>query len=161
MERSAANWARRVVVGLALTLSITGAAPAAGSGDNVLVVAPTSVEVPAKLPGDCHVNAKVLEVWAGSGFKTGRAIAIDVPCSDRAPVFDQRPLTRSPPGGEPPAKGLDPVVLRRSSRGYVHLDDSGRLIWTPAPRGFGGYGVAFGYRVLDGVKLPAEGPVAA
>ena len=127
------------------------AAPAPNAGDNVLVVAPVSVNVPASLPGDCRVTARVLEVLAGSAFKAGEMTSITVPCSNRAPVLDDRPATGTPSAGR-----LDPVVLRHSTRGFVHLDDVGHLIWTATARGYPPYGVAFGYRVLDGVKLPVE-----
>jgi hypothetical protein len=136
------------VIGISLSAA---AAPMTGAGDNVIVVTPISVDVPPNLPGDCRVTAKVLEVMAGSAFKPGQTTSIKVPCSNRAPVFDDRPASRTTRGGE-----LDPVVLRHSTRGFVHLDDSGRLIWTAAARPYAPYGVAFGYRVLDGVKVPVR-----
>jgi hypothetical protein len=160
MIRSAFGFARSAATALAFVAGPAAAASAAGAGDNVLVVAPISVTAPSKLPGPCRVQARVLQTWAGAAFQVGQSIAIEVPCNDRAPVFDSRPLWRTPPAGEPLALGLDPVVLRRSVRGYVHLDDAGRLIWVPSNRGYGSYGVAVGYRVVDAVKLPADRPEA-
>lgn len=149
MLRFDALCACAAAIGVSLSAA---AAPVAGPGDDVLVVAPVSVDVPSKLPGDCRVTAKVLDVMAGSAFRPGQTMSIKVPCSNRAPVLDDRPASRAPLGGY-----LDPVILRHSTRGFVHLDDLGHLIWAPSHHGYPPYGVAFGYRVLDGVKLPVEG----
>ena len=136
----------------ALLTAHAGAAPE--GGDNVLIVAPRTVQVPDRLPGDCRVEAVVLQVLDGSAFRTGQSIAIRVPCSDRAPVLDRRPATPLSPDAKPAVTGLDPMVLRRSRRGFVHLDDAGGLIWTPSRKLYGAFGRIGGYRVLDGVRIP-------
>jgi hypothetical protein len=148
-----------VLLGAGASLIAAHFALAEPRGDNVIVVAPVAVTLPHSLPGDCRVRAKVLEVLDGRAFKTGELVALDVPCTDRSAVLDSRPARPTGPESEGPS--MDPVVLQHSTRGYVHLDDAGRLIGAPTARGYPPYGVAFGYRVLDGVRLPAQGRVAS
>ena len=75
------------------------AASAAAAGENVVLIQPSQVSVPAALPGDCRIDGLVREVWAGSAFHVGQAVSITAPCSDgkakleRKPAKPHRPAT--------------------------------------------------------------------
>jgi len=131
-----------------MLLSAAAPATAAGGGDNVIAIQPTQVDVPAKLPGDCRVDGRVREVWAGQAFHVGQTVSISVPCSDGKPRLEFKDPKRSFRQGEPlPPIPVDPVVLRRRPIGVAHLDDAGRLIWTPTVRAYGMWGRIAGYKV--------------
>jgi hypothetical protein len=138
----------RLAFAIAL-LSPLAPALAAPTQGNVVVIAPREVIVPPALPGDCTVRGSVRQVLEGAAFHVGQAVEISVPCSDGRPSIDRRPATR-----DAAPRPVDPTALRRSKLGLAHLTDRGRLIWTPTRKAYGTYGVASGYRVLDGVAQP-------
>jgi len=130
-----------------LLLFATTPAVAAGAGDNVIAIQPSHVDVPAKLPGDCRLDGRVKEVWAGQAFRVGQTVSISVPCSDGKPRLEFKDPKRSFRRGEPlPPIPVDPVVLRRRPIGVAHLDDTGHLIWTPTARAYGMWGRIAGYK---------------
>jgi hypothetical protein len=136
-------------IALLAPLATALAAPAAPTQGNVVVIAPREVIVPQALPGDCTVQGSVRQVLEGAAFHVGQAVEISVPCSDGRPTIDRRPATR-----DAAPRPVDPMALRRSKLGLAHLTDRRQLIWTPTRKSYGTYGVASGYRVLDGVAQP-------
>ena len=46
-------------------------------------------------------------------------------------------------------------ILKQSRQGLARLDDSGALIWQVGPT-IDHYGPAWGYRVVDGLEMPAN-----
>ena len=135
---------------LASALILPTMLPAAAAGDNVVLVDVSKVNVPHTLPGRCQVNGSIKQVWQGKTFHEGQAITIAVPCS----AADSGRLTPAVavPGLGPHFIAAD--VLIKSKQGLARLDDAGNLIWQPSARYYGPWGVAMGYRVLDGVDLP-------
>ena len=134
----------RVLPVLALGFT-TLAASAHASGDNVVMISVSHVEVPRTLPGLCLVNGVVSHVWEGRAFQEGQALALSVPCGTHDGVRPLLPAT--------PAIGLrltDPAVLRAAKLGAAHLDDAGNLMWQPVSVS---RDVIWGYRVLQGVPL--------
>jgi len=147
-----------------LTLSSAALADPAPR-DNVVVFHVTAVELPTSLPGQCHVTGAVREVWDGSAFGIGQPLSLDIPCAVGRPMLDQRPATRDKPViGERPApvspaiRFVDTVVLKRSQTAVVHLDDYGKLIWTPTAQAYNRVGPVAGYVVLSESALPLAGP---
>ena len=134
------------LAGMMFTAFPAAAAPEDG---NILVVAQTEVRVPQNLPGDCAVTAIVREVVGGSAFREGQTISIHVPCSGPSPVLKLLPAPVSPL-----PRGLDPAALRSSTLGSVHIDDDGRLNWSPSRNNYSQLGRVSGYRVLDRAKRP-------
>lgn len=126
------------------------ATPANAAGDNVLLLAVSKVDLPPSLPGLCRLSASVSQVWEGQKFHAGQAMVLDVPCSIGNSFMTPVNLVR----GE--GAHLFPVdVLRKSKQGLARIDDSGKLIWQSSNRSYGPWGMADGYRVLDGALLPA------
>jgi hypothetical protein len=129
---------------------ISAVLPAAAAGDNVVLIAVNKVDVPSRLPGLCRLNASVSQVWEGKAFHAGQALVISVPCSAgnsfRAPAI----LVQ---GQGAHLFAVD--VLLKSKQGLARIDDAGNLIWQPSGRSYGPWGVADGYRVLDGALVPA------
>ena len=134
---------------LASTLMISTMLPAAAEGDNVVLVAVNKVDVPRRLPGLCRLNASVSQVWEGMAFHAGQLLVISVPCSAGNSFAAPANLVR---GQGAHFFAVD--VLQKSRQGFARLDDSGALIWEPSRRFYGPWGVADGYRVMDGALLP-------
>lgn len=131
------------------------AASAAAAGENVVLIQPSQVSVPAALPGDCRIDGLVREVWAGSAFHVGQAVSITAPCSDGKAKLERKPAKPHRAGDPMPPIPLDPVVLRRRPLGAAHLDDAGRLIWTPTRRAYGNWGRIAGYKT-GGAAVPLQ-----
>jgi hypothetical protein len=106
--------------------------------------------VPARLPGLCQLNGTVNQVWEGKAFHSGQAIVLRVPCSAGNSYMTPAKLV---PGHGVPVFAVD--VLKQSKRGLARVDDAGTLIWQSSGRSYGPWGVADGYRVLDGALVPA------
>lgn len=140
------NCAALVTAALLLSPAVALSAPSAGS--NVVVIQVTGVRLPVALPGPCLVKGVVAEVREGSAFAPGQILTISVPCSDGKPHIDGGPDRKS---ASPSPAQIDPSTLQRSKRGIAHLDDFGQLDWAASQRG----GRVSGYRVLDGVTMPA------
>jgi hypothetical protein len=134
---------------LGLASSAAFATPPAG--DNVLVIRPLQVGVPARLPGACRVVARVQEVLDGGFYRAGDPVTLEVPCLDGKPRLEYLDPRR--PGSGPRRVGVDPVVLRKLPKSVVHLDDAARLIWTPTQKSYPRLGRISGYRVIDGVGV--------
>lgn len=137
-----------LVLSSALLLSI--ATPASAAGDNVLLIAVSKVDLPPSLPGLCRLNADVSQVWEGQKFHAGQAMVLDVPCGIGNSFMTPVNLVQ---GEGAHLFSID--VLRKSKQGLARVDDSGKLIWQSSNRSYGPWGVADGYRVLDGALLPA------
>ena len=135
---------------LASALIISAILPAAASGDNVVLVAVNKVDLPSKLPGLCRLNGVISQVWDGKAFHAGQALVLSVPCS--AGNSFATPANLFPGQG---AHFFAVDVLLKSRQGLARIDDAGNLIWQPSGRFYGPWGVADGYRVLDGALLPA------
>lgn len=135
---------------LASTLTILSMLPAAAAGDNVVLVAVNKVDLPSKLPGLCRLNGVISQVWDGKAFHSGQALVLSVPCSAGNPFSTPANLIR---GQGAHFFAVD--VLVKSKQGFARIDDSGALIWEPSKRSYGPWGVASGYRVMDGALLPA------
>lgn len=135
---------------LVSTLMISAILPAAAAGDNVVLVAVNKVDVPSRLPGLCHLNASISQVWKGKAFRAGQTLVLGVPCSAGNSFRTPANLIQ---GQGAHLFAVD--VLLKSKQGLARIDDVGNLIWQPSGRSYGPWGVADGYRVLDGVLLPA------
>ena len=135
---------------LASVLAISTAVPASATGDNVVLIAVNKVGVPSNLPGLCRLNANITQVWEGRAFHSGQALVLSVPCS--AGNSFRTPANLVPGQG---AHLFAVDVLRKSKQGLARIDDAGVLIWEPSRRSYGPWGVADGYRVLDGALVPA------
>ena len=135
---------------LASILILSAASPAAAASDNVVLVNVNKVDLPSSLPGLCRLNGTVSQVWEGKAFHSGQALVLSVPCSAgnsfRTPVN----LIQ---GQGVHLFAVD--VLRKSKQGLARIDDAGKLIWQPSNHSYGPWGVADGYRVLDGALVPA------
>ncbi len=135
---------------LASALLASASLPASAAGDNVVLIDVSKVEVPATLPGLCPLSGRVHQVWQGKAFHAGQTISLRVPCSSGNSFMTPVDL---PHGQSAHLVAVD--VLRKSKQGLARLDDAGNLIWKPSGRTYGPWGVAAGYRVLDGALLPA------
>ena len=138
---------------LALALACWGITSANAAGDNAVLLSVTKVTVPEKLPGDCDVIGTVSRVFQGSAFHAGQAISIKVPCNSGAPRLTPAVAVISGPDN---VHYIAAPILKQSKQGFARLDDSGALIWRPSSRSFGHYGAAWGYRVVDGLEMPAD-----
>jgi hypothetical protein len=123
---------------------------ASPNGDNVVVIAINDVRLPATLPGQCLAKGVVTQVVLGTQFHAGQSLAIKVACGHGTPIIDDRPATRD--GGN---ASVDAMVLSRTTKAIVHLDDTGAVIWreAPLPR-LPQYGSVYGFSVLNGAALP-------
>jgi hypothetical protein len=139
---------RNIVLASALLLSAT--APAWSAGDNVVLIAASKVDLPSKLPGLCRVNGTISQVWEGKTFHAGQTLIIHVPCSGGNSYMT--PANARP---DQSAYFVSVDVLRKSKQALARIDDAGNLIWHSSGRTYGPWGVADGYRVLDGALLPA------
>jgi len=135
---------------LAAVLSLSAAVAASASGDNVVLVAVNKVGLPHSLPGFCQLNTSVSQVWEGKTFHSGQALVIKVPCSAGNSFMTPANLIQGQG-----AHLFAADVLQRSKQGLARIDDAGNLIWQPSTRSYGPWGVAYGYRVLDGAVVPA------
>jgi hypothetical protein len=131
-------------------LILSSVLPAAAAGDNVVLVAVGKVDAPAKLPGLCRLSGTISQVWEGKAFRAGAEISLRVPCSGGNSFMTPVDL---PHGQSAHLTAVD--VLRKSKQGLARIDDAGNLIWQPSGRSYGPWGMADGYRVLDGALLPA------
>jgi hypothetical protein len=130
--------------------------------DNVIVLGVRDVQVPENLPGQCNVTGAVREVWDGADYRIGQPVSIEVPCMVRKPVLEKGPAVQGQPSlpsaRPPPAPSailpLDTVVLKQSATAVVHLDNAGKLIWTPTERAYNRVGPVAGYVVLSGATVP-------
>ena len=138
---------------LALALLGSGIAAANAAGDNVVLITVEKVTVPEKLPGACAVSGIVAQVLQGNIFHAGKAISIQVPCDSGAPRLVPAVAVISGPDN---VHYIAAPILQQSKQGFARLDDSGALIWQPSGRNFGRYGTAWGYRVVDGLEMPAD-----
>jgi hypothetical protein len=134
---------------LASTFFVSATVPAWSAGDNVVLIAVSKVMPPHSLPGLCRVNSTISQVWQGKTFHAGHALTIKVPCSGGNSYMT--PANTSSDGGYLVA--VD--VLRKSKQALARIDDAGHLIWHSSGRTYGPWGMAEGYRVLDGALLPA------
>jgi len=139
---------RNIVLASAFFLSAT--APAWSAGDNVVLIAASKVDLPSKLPGLCRVKGTVSQVWEGKTFHAGQTLTIKVPCSGGNSYMT--PANARP---DQSAFFVSVDVLRKSKQALARIDDAGNLIWHSSGRTYGPWGVADGYRVLDGALLPA------
>ena len=136
---------------LASALILSAAVPASAAGDNVVLITAGKVDVPSKLPGLCRLNGTVSQVWEGKTFHPGQPLVLNVPCSAGNPFMT--------PANTGPSNGVHFIavdVLLKAKQGMAHIDDAGNLIWQSTGRSYGMLGVASGYRVLDGVEMPAR-----
>ncbi len=135
---------------LASALLLLAALPASAAGDNVVLIAVNKVDLPYSLPGLCRLNVTVNQVWEGKAFHPGQGLVLSVPCSAGNSFMTPANLAR---GQGIHLFAVD--VLRKSRQGLARIDDAGTLIWQPSSRSYGPWGVADGYRVLDGALVPA------
>lgn len=135
---------------LASTLFLSAAAPAWSMGDNVVLIATSKVDLPSTLPGLCRVKGTVSQVWEGKTFHAGQTLTLHVPCSGGNSYMTPIEVA---PGQSAYFVSVD--VLRKSKQALARINDQGALIWHPSARTYGPWGVADGYRVLDGALLPA------
>ena len=133
---------------LILIPATNAATEARDAGDNVILVDVSKVTVP-DTPGLCQVKGTVDEVLDGQAFLNGQSISLKVPCGAHSKAMPLAPAIE-----DHPAQLIDPQVLLASKVGFAHVDDSGALIWQPGKRSYGRWGIAWGYRVLDGTMLP-------
>ena len=138
---------------LAMALLGSGITAANAAGDNVVLISVEKVTVPEKLPGACAVSGTVAQVLQGDTFHAGKAISIQVACDSGAPRLVPAVAVISGPDN---VQYIAAPILKQSKRGLARLDDSGALIWQPSGRSFGRYGPAFGYRLVDGLEMPAD-----
>ncbi len=134
---------------LASILLMSAAIPASAAGDNVVLFAVNKVDLPSKLPGFCRLNGVISQVWDGKAFHSGQALVLSVPCSAGNPFSTPANLVQGQG-----AHFFAVEVLLKSKQGLARIDDAGTLIWQPSGHYYGPWGVADGYRVLDGALLP-------
>ena len=139
---------RNTVLASALFLSAT--VPAWSAGDNVVLIAVSKVTPPHSLPGLCRVSSTISQVWQGKTFHAGQTLSLNVPCSGGNSYMTPADVR---PGQSAYFVSVD--VLRKSKQALARINDAGNLIWQPSSRTYGPWGVADGYRVLDGALLPA------
>ncbi len=139
--------------GLVLGLSLLVLAPVSvlAAGDNVVVITVDKVTVPQRLPGNCEVQGTIGEVWEGKKFHSGEAISLKVPCRGNDASLIPAVATDAPAG----PRFIAADILRQSHHGFARLDDAGNLIWDYSKRTYGPWGLAGGYRVMDGIVVPA------
>jgi hypothetical protein len=138
---------------LALTFLFSASLAASAAGDNAVLLSVTKVTVPEKLPGACDVSGTVSRVFQGSAFHAGQGISVKVPCDSGAPRLSPAVAVISGPDN---VHYIAAPIRKQSKQGFARLDDSGALIWRPSNRSFGHYGAAWGYRVVDGLEMPAD-----
>ena len=90
------------------------------------------------------------KLWEGRAFRAGQTLDLGVPCSAGNPFSAPANLVQ---GQGAHLFAVD--VLLKSKQGLARIDDAGNLIWQPSGRSYGPWGVADGYRVLDGALLLA------
>jgi hypothetical protein len=134
-----------------LSFFLFSAVAANAAGDNVVVIAVGKVDVPARLPGVCDVTGKISQVWDGKGFHVGDAISLKVPCRGNDASLIPAVATKGPAG----PRFIAADILRNSHQGFARLDDTGAVIWDYSNRPYGAWGLAGGYRVMDGMVVPA------
>ena len=139
---------RNIVLASALLLSAT--VPAWSAGDNVVLIDVSKVNVPHNLPGLCRVNSSIRQVWQGKTYHAGQTLTLNVPCSGGNSYLTP---ANAAPGQSAYFVSVD--VLRKSKQALARIDDAGNLIWRSSGRTYGPWGVADGYRVLDGALLLA------
>jgi hypothetical protein len=137
---------------LASALLFSGCVAADAAGDNVILISVAKVAIPKKFPGACDVSGTVSQIFQGSAFRAGQMVTIKVPCDSGAPLLTPAVAVISGPDN---VHTIAAPILEQSAQGFARLDDSGALIWQPSGNDFGRYGTAWGYRVMDGLKLPA------
>ena len=137
---------------LALSAVLATASGAGAAGDNTVLLSVTKVTVPGQLPGACDVRGTVQQVFHGRAFHLGQIVTIKVPCDSGAPRL--LPAVAVIAGPENVHVTAAPI-LQQSHQGLARLDDSGALIWRAGPNA-GRYGPAWGYRVVDGMEMPAN-----
>ena len=142
---------RSILLASSLLLAFCVAANAAG--DNVLLLDVAKVTVPDKLPGECDVNGSVNRVYQGTAYRAGQAIALKVPCSSGEPKLS--PAVAVITGGEN-VYYVPAPILKNSHQGLARLDDDGKLIWSATSNVYGGWGIAYGYKVVGGTAMPAR-----
>ncbi len=135
---------------LASALILSAAVPASAAGDNVVLITAGKVDVPSKLPGLCRVKGTISQVWEGKTFRAGQTLTIKVPCSGGNSY-----MTPVDARSGQSAYLVSVDVLRKSKQALARINDLGALIWHSSARTYGPWGVADGYRVLDGALLPA------
>src|SRR5450755_1911222 len=138
---------RRVLFASALILVPARIPPtqARDAGDNVILLDVLRVTLPDNLPGFCQVGGNIGRVWQGQTFQTGQSVSLRVPCGAHS-----KPMPLAPAIQDHPAQLIDPRVLLASKVGLAHVDDAGDLIWEPTKKSYGQFGIAWGYRVMDG-----------
>jgi len=139
---------RNIVLASAFFLSAT--VPAWSADENVVLIATNKVDPPSKLPGLCGVKGTISQVWEGKTFHAGQTLTLKVPCSAGNSYMTP---ANARPGQSAYFVSVD--VLRKSKQALARIDDAGNLIWHSSGRTYGPWGVADGYRVLDGALLPA------
>jgi hypothetical protein len=122
-------------------------ANAADPGDNALIINVSKVEIASALPGLCRVDSVVAEVLAGGSFLPNQKLSLQVPCGG---YLQPRPLL--PATDEHQPQLIDPDVLAASKVAGVHLDDAGKLLWTPTPP-YRHWGAIWGFRLFEGVGI--------
>jgi len=144
---------KKLIPALLLPFLFLAASGANAQGDNAVLMSVGKVTIPEKLPGDCEVSGTVQQVFQGKAFHSGRPITIEVPCNNGEPQFIPAVAVISGPDN---VHVIAAPILKQSKQGFARLDDSGALIWQPSSRSFGRYGPAWGYRVVDGLEMPAN-----
>jgi hypothetical protein len=137
---------------LVLPFLLAAASGASAQGDNAVLLSVTGVTVPGKLPGDCQVQGAVQQVFWGKAFHTGQAVTVKVPCNDGTARLTPAVAVIS---GTENAHVIAAPILKMSRQGLARLDDAGALIWQAGPYA-GHFGPAWGYRVIDGLGMPAR-----
>lgn len=135
---------------LAPVLLLSTILAASAAGDNVVLIAVNKVDLPHSLPGLCRLNASVSQVWEGKAFHPGQTLVLNIPCSAGNSFMTPANLIQ---GQGTHLFAVD--VLRKSKQGLARIDDADDLIWKPSNRSYGPWGMADGYRVLDGALVPA------
>jgi len=116
---------------------------------NVVEFAVLAVTVPSRLPNYCAVSAVVDKVWAGTAFRSGQPLALNVPCAEYGLI----PANAWNDGFTP----VNARSLQQSGRGIARLTDAGELVWHHGGlRQYGQWGSVAGYRVLDARMIPVQ-----
>jgi hypothetical protein len=80
----------------------------------------------------------------------GQAISLKVPCRGNDAALIPAVATDAPAG----ARFISADILKKSHQGLARIDDKGGLIWDYNQHSFGPWGLAGGYRVMDGIVVP-------
>src|SRR6185437_12017359 len=80
------------------SLLVLSTAAANAAGDNVVLIAVQTVEVPSQLPGVCDVRWIVSEVKDGKTFHAGQTISLKVPCRGNDATLIPAVATDAPAG---------------------------------------------------------------